>query len=756
MYDFRQLSPHDFERLVRDLLQAQWSQQLESFKTGRDGGIDVRYARGDDNVIVQVKHYVRTGLAGLTRDLANEDKKLTKLKPSRYVIATSVPLSPANKEKILDALPSAPLVTSDVLGQDDLNNLLTLHPTIEQRHPKLWLTSRAVLDQVLHNAEITRSEFEVRKIHQQIRRYVQTEAFREAERRLADESVVMISGPPGIGKTTLANMLLYEHLSQGWQAVVIDRDIVEGSKLFQRQVTQVFYFDDFIGATLIGEGVSANDKALLNFIALVRADPTSRLILTTREHLYEQAAARSERLREAGLDSDRVVLRMPTYTTRQRAQILYNHIYFSELPNAHVDALLEGDFYRKIIRHERYNPRVIEWMASHKRIRSIPAEKYQTFINQLLDNPIEIWRHAYEEELSHAARSLLLVLWSFEGRIGLPILSRAFSRFHKYRGNKYRFGRSPQDLNRALKELNGSFTKPWGRNAFEFADPSVFDLVSAILREAPDNFSDLLVSATLFSQIERLWMFARSKNRGILRETWQEAAGEAAPIMKSLMLANRRVDHPGVGTFWLGPTYERRLAVVIEVAIRIRTKEYQNLVEPIATRLLGEPVDEGVDINALVDLIVSLEGDDMSEYSSLVQPLRERVFEAARLGCASDELREATRLLDSSSSDRELDALRIGYSQYLMHYYSSERSEARSREEFERLIDDLTVFKEILGVETQGLVTEVEEARQELEEEEERYADAHEDEYKERWREERLENENIAGMFAGLKSDRNH
>lgn len=754
MYDFRQLSPHDFERLVRDLLQAQWSQQFESFKTGRDGGIDLRYARGTDNLIVQVKHYVRTGFAGLTRDLAKEGPKLTKLKPSRYVIATSVPLSPANKAKIVDALPSAPLVVSDVFGQDDLNNLLGLHPTIEQRHPKLWLTSRAVFDQVLHNAEITRSEFEVRKIHQQIRRYVQTEAFREAERRLGDESVVMVSGPPGIGKTTLANMLLYEHLSQGWQAVVIDRDIVEGSKLFQRQVKQVFYFDDFIGATLVGEGVSATDKALLNFISLVRDDPTSRLILTTREHLYEQAAARSERLREAGLDADRVVLRMPRYTIRQRAQILYNHIYFSELPIAHVDALLEGDFYRQIIHHERYNPRVIEWMASHQRIRSVPAAQYQTFISQLLDNPLEIWRHAYEEELSHAARSLLLVLWSFEGRIGLPILNKAFLSLHTYRANKYRLERSPQDFNRALKELNGSFTKPWGRNAFEVADPSVFDLIGGILREAPDNFSDLLVSATLFTQIERLWMFARPKNGGILSKTWQEAAGEAAPIMKSLMLAKRRVDHPGVGTSWSGPTYERRLAVVIEVATRIGTDEYQGLVEPIAARLMEEPVHDGVDISALVDLVVSLESKDMSEFSALVQPLRERVFEAARLGCASDKLREATRLLDRPSSGSELNALRMGYSEYLKHYYTSERSDAQSGDEFERLIGDLTLFEDVLGVETEEFVTEVKEARQEFEEEEERYADAHEDEYKERWREQRYENENIADMFAGLRIDR--
>ena len=89
-----------------------------------------------------------------------------------------------------------------------------------------------MLDKVLHNAEVTRSEFEVHRIYQQMRRYVQTEVFREAEERLGDESVVMVAGPPGIGKTTLANMLLYEHLLQGWQAVVIDRDVVEGARLF--------------------------------------------------------------------------------------------------------------------------------------------------------------------------------------------------------------------------------------------------------------------------------------------------------------------------------------------------------------------------------------------------------------------------------------------------------------------------------------------------------------------------------------------
>ena len=42
-YDFRTLSPHDFELLCRDLLQKSLGVRLESFTTGRDSGIDFRY-----------------------------------------------------------------------------------------------------------------------------------------------------------------------------------------------------------------------------------------------------------------------------------------------------------------------------------------------------------------------------------------------------------------------------------------------------------------------------------------------------------------------------------------------------------------------------------------------------------------------------------------------------------------------------------------------------------------------------------------
>ena len=150
-YDFRSLSPHDFELLCRDLLQATFGVRLESFTTGRDSGIDFRYRRDDINLVVQCKHYAASGYSALHNTLRNHDRhKLDALAPTRYVLATSVGLTPARKDQLLEILAPYCLGTDDIFGRDDINNLLTQYAAIERQHFKLWLTSQAVLERVLH------------------------------------------------------------------------------------------------------------------------------------------------------------------------------------------------------------------------------------------------------------------------------------------------------------------------------------------------------------------------------------------------------------------------------------------------------------------------------------------------------------------------------------------------------------------------------------------------------------------------------
>jgi HJR/Mrr/RecB family endonuclease len=68
-YDFRSLSPFDFELLCRDLLQKHLGVYLESFSIGRDQGIDLRAKPEKENIIVQCKHYADSGFTALIHSI---------------------------------------------------------------------------------------------------------------------------------------------------------------------------------------------------------------------------------------------------------------------------------------------------------------------------------------------------------------------------------------------------------------------------------------------------------------------------------------------------------------------------------------------------------------------------------------------------------------------------------------------------------------------------------------------------------------
>ncbi len=762
-YDFHQLSPYDLEILARDLLQSHWGVTIESFKTGKDGGIDLRSAAGSGNTIVQVKHFLKTGLAGLMRELAKEAEKVHYLNPTRYVLVTSVSLSAVNKDAIVKLIGTNVLAPSDVLGQEDLNNLLGQHPIIESRHYKLWLASRAVLDRVMHNASLTRSEFKVRQVHDEARRYVQGDAYPQALKLLNDRRVVIVAGPPGVGKTTLANLLLYEHLERGYQAVVIQRDIEEGLALFQPGTPQVFYFDDFMGATFLGDSSTAlagtSDKGMLEFISMVRSTPTARMILTTREHIYSLAMDRSERLRHSDVDDLRVDLRMPSYSFAQKARILYNHMYFSDLPAEYQDELLRGNYYLRIVKHEKFNPRLIEWLSSFRRIRSVPVGEYRTFIENLLRDPSEIWRHAYEREITDAGRSMLLVLFSMSGKAAGFALKPAFVLLHEHRAKRYGFMTRPEDFRSALREIAGTFIKPFGTHGIEVIDPSVLDLLNAVVRRVAENAIDVIAAAHNFNQIEHVWTFAKAQGSGDVLEAFRYNEELISASLSRCMGEARRFGM-GQGAYgYRGATYERRLAIVVDMADRLASSAIASLIPLLFTRLRLEWVVERPDINDAANALRALDGTRSVEplaLEAMTRAIKAALVEDVQSGCRSDELRELIGVIDTSEADADeaLSPARMAFQAYCQTMFQGELRECRAREQFDALSEDLELFHEQLGVDVSSLLTEVEEAKSEFEEHEEAYADHMQDEYKERWRDERASERSVSDMFSSLHSDR--
>ena len=102
IYDFSQLNDKEFEVLVADLLSIYFETRIERFKSGKDRGIDGRFfTNSGKEIILQCKHYLKTGYKGLISKLKNEEsEKIRKINPEKYIFVTSLPISRDNKEEI--------------------------------------------------------------------------------------------------------------------------------------------------------------------------------------------------------------------------------------------------------------------------------------------------------------------------------------------------------------------------------------------------------------------------------------------------------------------------------------------------------------------------------------------------------------------------------------------------------------------------------------------------------------------------------
>lgn len=151
-YDFSSLSPADFEDLTRDLLGRELGIRFEAFPDGPDDGMDGRHAAADGNVILQAKHYYRSGFAKLKAKMKSERASIDALQPKRYILATSAALTPANKTQLGEVIGPALISPGDLFGPQDLESLLRKYPDIETAHPKLWQQSSAVLKNLITGA----------------------------------------------------------------------------------------------------------------------------------------------------------------------------------------------------------------------------------------------------------------------------------------------------------------------------------------------------------------------------------------------------------------------------------------------------------------------------------------------------------------------------------------------------------------------------------------------------------------------------
>ncbi len=500
------LSHIDFEELCRDLAFAETGERFAAFGPGPDGGVDGRHSRGEKTTILQCKHYYRSSFSALKATMRREMIKISELAPTRYVLFTSQSLTTNRSEELAAIMGTTLKSPDDIWGREDIDAAIRRHPSIEKSHIKLWLTSTAVLERVLQSGLEAFSQATKDEILEQIRLYVRNPSFDHATKRLEEHKVLIVSGPPGVGKTTLAKMISYHYLKDNWRFYAIN-SLDDGFSRIEDDTPTLFFFDDFLGRIeLDRHSLIQRESAFAIFVRRIQKSVNARFILTTRAHIFEEARIFSDYIDDGRLQLAKYLLDVSAYSRRIRSHILFNHLTLSDLSQEHFAALLRDQWLKNIVDHKNYNPRVVASVSSEC-LDIVSATDYPSYIYHALDNPDLIWSKPFRA-LAMKCQNLLISLF-FESQYGEDIdnLKEHYWRVHRNVCSAHAQGTRPTDFEDALSVLESGFISISNKRV-RFVNPSLKDFLKAHLIDM-ELLKTLPTAARRAEWAGRLWQHVK-------------------------------------------------------------------------------------------------------------------------------------------------------------------------------------------------------------------------------------------------------
>jgi adenylate kinase family enzyme len=558
-YDFNILSWEEFEEFTKDVLSAEMGVVLDSFANGPDGGVDLRYSSigSKRDIIVQCKRYKHA--SSLMVNLKKERTKIDAMtpKPKRYMLSLSLDLTETKVNEIVKLF-SPYLSPSDIFTPKKLNSILARHEAVERRHYKLWLSSSNVLKTILSSRTGNYTTLIKEEIEETLRLYSPTPIFGDAMNTLKDNGFIIISGKPGVGKTTLANVMSYYLLGDEAfeELIALPQDMHEAIEMMSSDPDkkQLFLFDDFLGSNYLDQKLSRHEdsvfRTLINHIGHMKKNKA--LIMTTREYILNQAQQSTSIFNEDDFMAAKYVVNLSRYDTLTKARILYNHIAASDIPEEYLQLFLDKKVYQEIVRHKNYSPRLIGSVNKQKPWVSLTPEEFCKKLIDLFDNPWSLYEDVYTNKITDAERDVLLVVASIGKKVRFDHLHRAVIAFNKECG---KVAINEIALKKSIDVLDGTFLSTDTDNGSDIIvdalNPTIYDFIVHYHVNHSNTQQRLIRSAVYLNQITHLFAVRKDESAYAIRVM----LGGHEPILVSKETATileNRVLEDWKSLLWIG------------------------------------------------------------------------------------------------------------------------------------------------------------------------------------------------------------
>lgn len=403
-YRLDELGWFQFERLCQSLLKAHCGLSVEAWGGKGDLGRDA-YSTGplcfpgkDENegpFVFQAKFVSGANGAGAKpmqgllkgvraelAEIAKREEKGSWEEPRFYALLTNTPLTVARRKEVKKALKKglAKTTTITVLGAGDIDGMLDdSKDTVRLAFPQI-LGLRdvfALLNETVNKDIINRSKVALSMGAELAKTFAATGAYEEALGVLRRRHFVVLTGPPEMGKTTIARIIALARLSEGWEACEC-RGPDDLLRVHDSEKPQVFVADDAFGSTEYQPEKGSQWADELERI-LQMLDARHWLLLTSRpaplrtalEKLYLRGAA------EDFPKPQEVIVNASKLTEEEKAQMLYRHAKNSV--ESEEGRALIAKHAVAMVRHKDFTPLRIRHFVTQRlpEIMELPEAKRQ-------------------------------------------------------------------------------------------------------------------------------------------------------------------------------------------------------------------------------------------------------------------------------------------------------------------------------------------------------------------------------------------
>lgn len=417
-FDFHNLLfPEEFESLCRDILEIREKPiTFTTYRRGKDGGIDINSTNTSIKIIGQCKLYNPNNYSSLKTALKKEVKKCEKQNPDRYILCINYNLNINEAKEILKLFKGYIHKEEDIIDGIKLNKYLGLaeYQFLKKTYSKLLVPNLNFVETTLENIvkkkfyNKTKSFFNI--IAKEHKLYHNTKILRTCIDRLEENKVLILTGNPGVGKTTTAKMIANYFLHQRISVLFLEnRDFVEVEGLYDDN--QLIVVDDFWGQNFSPD--LKKGSILRSFNRIVEGyknDSNRYLLLTSREYIIRDVWNNSEFETKDILENEKYLIDLNEYSEEDKVRIFLNHLLFFDFKKEYFSYLKYDDILENIIHHRNYSPRHVEYFIKQY-LKNEEASKYTLFkgFYRYLDSPQEYWNNNFHK-LNDTSQLILFVI----------------------------------------------------------------------------------------------------------------------------------------------------------------------------------------------------------------------------------------------------------------------------------------------------------------------------------------------------------